>query len=99
MSKTKNNGAKKTAGGFSAIVAFLAMAFALVAGILIFKYVFGDPSNFVDNDPTGEPMEKPVISSDPMTLIMSFMIPSNSEMIVKKKMNNFKAFYQNDKQK
>jgi biopolymer transport protein ExbB len=57
MSKTKNNGAKKTAGGFSAIVAFLAMAFALVAGILIFKYVFGDPSNFVDNDPTGEPME------------------------------------------
>ncbi len=37
MSKTKNNGAKKTAGGFSAIVAFLAMALALVAGIMIYK--------------------------------------------------------------
>ena len=57
MSKTENSGAKKTVGGFSAIVAFLAMALALVAGILIYKYVFGDPNNFVDKDPTGEPLE------------------------------------------
>ena len=48
---------KKTAGGFSAIVSFLAIAIALVAGALIYSKVFGDPSNFVDNDPTGEPME------------------------------------------
>jgi len=45
--------------------------------------------SMIGTTPTGEPMEKPVISTDPMTLIMSFMIPSNSEMIVKKKMNNF----------
>jgi biopolymer transport protein ExbB len=48
---------QKTAGGFSAIVSFLAIAIALVAGALIYSKVFGDPSNFVDNDPTGEPME------------------------------------------
>lgn len=48
---------KKTAGGFSAIVSFLAIAIALVAGALIYSKVFGDPSNFVDGDPTGEPME------------------------------------------
>jgi biopolymer transport protein ExbB len=48
---------KKTAGGFSAIVSFLAIAIALVAGALIYSKVFGDPSNFIDNDPTGEPME------------------------------------------
>lgn len=58
MSKPKKNGTnKKTSGGFPAIVAFLAMAIALVAGVLIYKYVFGDPSNFVDNDNTGEPLE------------------------------------------
>ncbi len=51
------NKKKKTAGGFSAIVSFLAIAIALVAGALIYSKVFGDPSNFVDNDPTGEPME------------------------------------------
>lgn len=58
MSKPKNKVAnKKTSGGFSAIVAFLAMALALVAGILIYKYIFGDPSNFADKDPMGEPLE------------------------------------------
>ncbi|MFM6934014.1 MAG: MotA/TolQ/ExbB proton channel family protein [Flavobacteriales bacterium] len=48
---------KKTAGGFSAIVSFLAIAIALVAGALIYSKVFGDPNNFVDHDPKGEPME------------------------------------------
>jgi biopolymer transport protein ExbB len=57
MSKKQNNGVNKTFGGFSAVVAFLAMALALVAGILIYKNVFGDPSNFVDGDPSGEPLE------------------------------------------
>ena len=51
------NKKKKTAGGFSAIVSFLAIAIALVAGALIYSKVFGDPSNFVDRDPAGEPME------------------------------------------
>lgn len=57
MSKKKTNGNKKTVGGFSAVVAFLAMTIALVAGILIYKFVFGDPSNFVDRNPEGEPIE------------------------------------------
>jgi len=57
MSKTQNNGLKRTFSGFSAVVAFLAMAIALVAGIMIYKNVFGAPGNFVDNDPSGEPLE------------------------------------------
>ena len=48
---------QKTAGGFSAIIAFLAIALALIAGILIYKYIFGDPGNFVDRDPNAEPVE------------------------------------------
>jgi hypothetical protein len=42
---------QKTAGGFSAIIAFLAIALALIAGILIYKFIFGDPGNFVDRNP------------------------------------------------
>jgi biopolymer transport protein ExbB len=57
MSKTQKNGLKRNFSGFSAVVAFLAMAIALVAGIMIYKNVFGDPSNFVDNEPSGEPLE------------------------------------------
>ncbi|MBD0850350.1 glycoside hydrolase family 3 protein [Maribacter arenosus] len=45
--------------------------------------------NMIGTTPDGEPMEKPVFSTDPMTLIMSFMLPSNSEMIAQKKMNSF----------
>lgn len=43
----------------------------------------------IGTTPDGEPMEIPVISTDPMMLMMSFMLPSNSEMIVKRKMNSF----------
>ena len=39
--------------------------------------------------PNGEPMETPVISSDMMTMMFSFMLPSNSEMVAKKLMNSF----------
>ena len=42
---------QKTAGGFSAIIAFLAIALALIAGILIYKYIFGDPGNFAVRNP------------------------------------------------
>ena len=48
---------QKTAGGFSAIIAFLAIALSLIAGILIYKYIFGDPGNFVDRSPENEPVE------------------------------------------
>lgn len=58
MSGTKNvETSKKTSGGFSAIIAFLAMALSLVAGILIYKYVFGAPANFVDGSTENEPIE------------------------------------------
>ncbi|MGB5497387.1 MAG: glycoside hydrolase family 3 N-terminal domain-containing protein, partial [Maribacter sp.] len=37
----------------------------------------------------GEPMETPVLSSKPIELMMSFVLPQNSEMIARKKMNSF----------
>ncbi len=43
----------------------------------------------IGTTPDGEPMEKPILSSDPINIIMSFMLPSNSEMIARKKMNSF----------
>ncbi len=43
----------------------------------------------IGTTPDGEPMETPVLSTDPMTMMMSFMLPSNSEMIARKKMNSF----------
>ena len=48
---------KKTSGGFSSLMASIAIVIALVIGVLIYKYIFGDPGNFVDRDPAGEPLE------------------------------------------
>ena len=48
---------KKTSGGFSSLMAVLAIVVALIAGVIIYKYIFGAPANFVDNDPNGEPLE------------------------------------------
>jgi len=48
---------KKTFGGFSSLMSVLAIVISLVAGVIIYKYIFGDPGNFVDRDPNGEPME------------------------------------------
>ncbi len=47
----------KTAGGFSALVASLTIAIALVVGILIYKFILGDPSNFVDGKTENHPLE------------------------------------------
>ena len=43
----------------------------------------------IGTTPKGEPMETPVMSTDPITLMMSFVLSSNSEMIARKKMNSF----------
>jgi biopolymer transport protein ExbB len=51
MSKTK------TGGGFSSLVASLAIAIALVIGFMIFKFILGDPSNFVNGDPNEHPLD------------------------------------------
>ncbi len=48
---------KKTSGGFSSLMAVLAIVVALIAGVIIYKFIFGAPANFVDNDPNGEPLE------------------------------------------
>ncbi len=43
----------------------------------------------IGTTPKGKPMETPILSSDPMTMMMSFTLPTNSEMIARKKMNSF----------
>src|SRR5690606_37950270 len=48
---------EKTAGGFSALVGAIAIVIALVIGILIYKFIFGNPANFADNDPEGHPLQ------------------------------------------
>jgi biopolymer transport protein ExbB len=48
---------QKTSGGFSSLMASIAIVISLVIGIVIYKYILGDPGNFVDGDPAGEPLE------------------------------------------
>ncbi|MES2798394.1 MAG: MotA/TolQ/ExbB proton channel family protein [Bacteroidota bacterium] len=48
---------KKTTGGFTSILGAISIAIALVIGILIYKFVLGDPSNFVDNNPENEALK------------------------------------------
>lgn len=48
---------QKTSGGFSSLMAVLAIVISLIAGVIIYKYIFGDTANFVDGDPAGEPLE------------------------------------------
>jgi biopolymer transport protein ExbB len=48
---------QKTSGGFSSLISSIAIVIALIIGIVIYKFIFGDPSNFVDGDPTKEPLE------------------------------------------
>src|SRR3989338_4768192 len=48
---------KKTSGGFSSLVASISIAISFVIGILVYLYIFGDSSNFVNGDNTLEPLE------------------------------------------
>ncbi|RLD77430.1 MAG: glycoside hydrolase family 3 protein, partial [Bacteroidetes bacterium] len=43
----------------------------------------------IGTTPDGEPVETPIISLDMMNMMMSFMLPSNSELIAKQKLNSF----------
>lgn len=47
----------KTAGGFSAFLAAISIVIALIIGIVVYKFIFGNPANFVDNDPMAEPIK------------------------------------------
>lgn len=40
----------------SSILAIIAIPLELIASILVFKYVFGDPSHFIDNNPANNPL-------------------------------------------
>jgi len=48
---------KKTSGGFTSLIATLSIAIALVVGIVVYMYVFGKETNFVDNNPELEAKE------------------------------------------
>lgn len=48
---------QKTSGGFTSVVASISIVIALVIGIIIYKFIFGDPANFVNGDNTLEPLE------------------------------------------
>ncbi len=48
---------QKTSGGFTSLAASIAVAISLILGIVIYKFIFGDPGNFVDGDPSAEPLE------------------------------------------
>lgn len=59
MSKEVNTttASNKTTGGFSALLAAISIVIALVIGILIYKFILGNPANFIDNNPEGEPVK------------------------------------------
>ena len=41
----------------------LAIVISLVAGVLIYKFIFGDPGNFVDGDTNGEPLDGSLLAT------------------------------------
>lgn len=45
-----------SSGAFSRLFAAILIPVALVIGILVFKFVLGNPVNFEDGDPTGHPL-------------------------------------------
>ena len=59
-SKPKSN---KTSAGFTSLMSVLAIVISLVAGVLIYKFIFGDPGNFVDGDTNGEPLDGSLLAT------------------------------------
>ena len=48
---------KQSGSGFSNVMAGIAVAACLIVGYLIWKLVLGNPDNFQNGDPSGDPME------------------------------------------
>jgi len=48
---------QKTSGGFTSLMASIAVVISLLIGIVLYKYVFGDPSHFIEGNSNGDPME------------------------------------------
>lgn len=59
MSNKEQNAkvSSKNSGGFSAIMAFAAIIIALILGIVIYHFILGNPSNFINNDPNDQPLQ------------------------------------------
>ena len=53
-----SNKKSKFTGGFSSLMSVLAIVISLIAGVLIYKFIFGNPSNFEGGDNLGEPLEE-----------------------------------------
>lgn len=55
MTAAQNTQAKKKSGGAS-IFPIIAIPLCFVASALLYMYVFGNPSNFIDSDPSKDPL-------------------------------------------
>jgi biopolymer transport protein ExbB len=53
----------KTSGGFTSLMSALAIVISLIAGVIIYKVIFGDPGNFVDGDINGEPLDGSLLAT------------------------------------
>lgn len=51
---------QKTAGGFSSLMASIAIVISLGIGVLIYMFIFGAPENFVERNPENEVVEEGV---------------------------------------
>ncbi len=56
MTAAKPTQAKQQGGGFSAIFPFIIIPLLYVVSWLIWKFMFGAPANFIDNDPAKDPL-------------------------------------------
>ncbi len=57
MTAAKNTQAKQQSGdGFASIFPLIAIPLCFVAAVLLYLFVFGAPGNFIDNDPTKDPL-------------------------------------------
>lgn len=56
MTAAKNTPAKQQGANPGSIFPLIAIPVCLVVSILVYKFFFGNPGNFVDNDPTKDPL-------------------------------------------
>lgn len=56
MTAAKPTQAKQEQGGLSGILPFIVIPILFVLAVCVFKFVLGNPSNFVDNDNTKDPL-------------------------------------------
>jgi biopolymer transport protein ExbB len=74
---------QKTSGGFTSLVATIAVALCLLAGILVYMYVLGNPDNFVGGDVEGEPKEGNFLGiAHKGGMIVPFLIAMNLIVLV-----------------